>query len=303
MTQRRLRCRASVFVVEIAACKGGTEGYRNALCLCFVVVSCFFCRFGLFLPSSSVPILDPTKLRNSPHPPLSPPPPPVSFLSPFPFSLLLCFTSREITFCCLFHVPVDREIKSPLGLEGFSEDSVTVFSHSHSSRLCEEASAHPPFPPFPLLFQTFSLPDRRGFQQGVIVYRKAASLKGVGLPAAKTSLTCFPFWLVPLLCTSYNLHQFAKAFYNSYHKGNDWIFAPIVHRSGSRDSNISQLMDYHEILMTLLLSSLCHQEIDLCCFFCEISRQLLDGLPFWFMKKIPVNNISFNPRMVKAPSR
>lgn len=204
------------------------QRWDGGLLQCTVFV---FCCFVLFLSLWVVP-----SLQFSSHPgshktqKLSSPTsfsPPVSFLSPFPFSLLLCFTSREITFCCLFHVPVDREIKSPLGLEGFSEDSVTVFSHSHSSRLCEEASAHPPFPPFPLLFQTFSLPDRRGFQQGVIVYRKAASLKGVGLPAAKTSLTlaCFPFWLVPLLCTSYNLHQFAKAFYNSYHKGNDWIFS------------------------------------------------------------------------------
>lgn len=183
----------------------------------FVALGCSFppVQFPSWIPQNSETLLTHLFL----------PPTPVSFLSPFPFSLLLCFTSREITFCCLSHVPVDREIKSPLGLEGFSEDSVTVFSHSHSSRLCEEASAHPPFPPFPLLFQTFSLPDRRGFQQGVIVYRKAASLKGVGPPAAKTSLTlaCFPFWLVPLLCPSYNLHQFAKAFYNSYHKGNDWI--------------------------------------------------------------------------------
>lgn len=59
VTLRCFRCRADVFVVEIGVWKGGTGGYRDGLCLCFVVALCF-CRFGvvpflLFISSSWIP--------------------------------------------------------------------------------------------------------------------------------------------------------------------------------------------------------------------------------------------------------
>lgn len=84
LTQRRFKRCVDCFVVEIGPWKGGIEGYRSGLCLCFVVALCF-CHFGLF---SSHPRC--RRLKKSSHPPLS------------PHSLLLCFTSQEITFYCLF---------------------------------------------------------------------------------------------------------------------------------------------------------------------------------------------------------
>lgn len=90
VTQRRLRCCASVFVVEIAVWKGGMERYHNRLCLCFVVV---FVLLLLWVVQSES--YKSQKLSSTPP----------RFIS-FPSSLLLlCFTSQEITFFLAFLSP------------------------------------------------------------------------------------------------------------------------------------------------------------------------------------------------------
>lgn len=80
-------------------------------CCCFVFLSLWVVAF----PPVHSPLLDPSKLRKSPHPPLSP-----LFFFSLSFSLLssslLHFSGNNLLLP--FPVPQDREIKSLLGLGG-----------------------------------------------------------------------------------------------------------------------------------------------------------------------------------------
>lgn len=141
VTHGLLRCRCGCFCCGNRGVKrwdGGLLRWAVFGFCCRFVCCCFFLvALG--------PFLDPTKLRKSllTHLFL----PSFWFLSLFsPLTLsLLHFLGNNLLLP--FSSPRGARDKIPPRSRGFCEDSVTVFSHSHSSRLCEEASAHPPILP------------------------------------------------------------------------------------------------------------------------------------------------------------
>lgn len=96
----------------------------------------------------------------------------------------------------------------------------------------------------PSSFRLSPYPDRSGSQQGVIVYKKATSLKGVGLLSILTGATAV---------YQHNLHQFAKAFYNSCHKMTRDLCSHCRKKwkKVRRDNNINLQLECYGILMNL----------------------------------------------------
>lgn len=134
---------------------------------------------------------------------------------------------------------------------GFCEDSVTVFSHSHSSRLCEEASAHPPLPPFsppaltPFLFLTFSLPDWSSSQQGVIIYKQAATQerwREVGL-AATSCQSLPPVFMFAILAGATTVHYHLSFLQQLPQRKWLWIYSAAVNTSKSK-ANQNELFSF-----------------------------------------------------------
>lgn len=121
-------------------------GKKAVLHLCFVVI--LFC--------SAFPILD--------HPPPAPrkkknPQPPLSPLFHLHAQSIFASLLMEITLSCLLGSQRTSDENPSAVLGCVCEDIVTIFSHCHSSGLCEEAAASLPLPPLTLC-QIAAFPTR-----------------------------------------------------------------------------------------------------------------------------------------------
>lgn len=125
---------------------------KKRYCICILLLFCFVVTLGCLLPLVHFLSWIPTKKTSS-----------ATSFSPLfhlPAQSIFALLLMEITLSCLLQSQRTRDKNPSSVLGGFCEDIVTVFSHCHSSGLCEEASALHSHPPRLTLRQIAGFPTR-----------------------------------------------------------------------------------------------------------------------------------------------